>query len=109
MSQRIEKINKLIGRIVSDIITRELNLKSGVFVTISKVDTSSDLRYTSVFISIFPPSETNYVTQTLEKEMYKIQGSLNKKLKTKFLPRIRFKIDTTESKADEIEKLLKKI
>lgn len=109
MSQRIQQINKLINRSVNEIITRELNLKSGVFVTLTKVDTSSDLKYSTVFVSIFPTSETNYVAETLKKEIYKIQGSLNKKLGLKFFPKIKFKVDTTESRADEIEKLLKKI
>lgn len=107
MSQKIQKINELINRYVNDIITRELSLKSGVFITISKVDTSSDLRYSTVFVSIFPEKEIGYAVQTLERELYKIQGSLNKKLSLKFLPRIKFKLDTTESRADEIEKLFK--
>ncbi|HPN96599.1 MAG TPA: 30S ribosome-binding factor RbfA [Candidatus Moranbacteria bacterium] len=109
MSQRISKINELIRQHVSDIMLKELSLKEGVFVTIAKVDTSPDLRYTRVFISIFPESETSYVTKTLEKEIYEIQGELNRRLHMKPLPKIQFHVDKTESKADEIEKLLKEI
>jgi ribosome-binding factor A len=86
MSQRIEKINELIRADINDIILKDLSLKEGVFVTIAKVDTTSDLRYTRVFISIFPEKETAYVTETLKKELYKIQGILNKKLHMKILP-----------------------
>jgi len=109
MSNRIAKVNELIKHTIAEIIERELSLKAGVFVTVAKVDTTADLRYTRVFVSIFPEKEIDYVTKSLEKEIYRIQGSLNKKLSMKPLPRIEFKIDLTESKADEIEKLLKEI
>ena len=109
MSKRILKINDLVRATVSDILLKDLSFKDGVFVTIAKVDTTPDLRYTRVFISIFPEKETGYVIKTLEHEIFHIQGKLNKKLHMKPLPKIEFKIDATESKADEIEKLLKQI
>ncbi len=109
MNERINKINELIKHNINDIFTRELSLKSGVFVTIAKVDTTPDLRYTRVFVSIFPEKEIEYTMKTLEKEIYGIQGMLNKKLHMRPLPKIEFKVDLTESKADEIEKLLKEI
>jgi ribosome-binding factor A len=109
MLNRIDKVNELIKRHISEIIIKNLDWKPGIFITVSKVDTSPDLRYTRVFVSIFPESETNYVMATFRKEMYAIQGALNKKLATKPLPRIEFKVDDTEIKADKIEKLLKEI
>jgi ribosome-binding factor A len=109
MNERIAKINELIKQHTNEIITRDINMKSGVFVTISKVDTTSDLRYTRVFVSVFPEKEIPYATKTLEKENFHIQGKLNKKLYMKPLPRLEFRLDMTESKADKIEKLLKEI
>lgn len=109
MTERITKINSLIHRYLGEIISQELSLKAGVFVTVAKVDTTPDLRYTRIFVSIFPEKEINYALKTLEKELYRIQGRLNKKLTMRPLPKIEFKIDLTESRADEIEKLLKKI
>jgi len=109
MPSRIEKINELIKRYLGEIMTQELDLKSGVFITISKVDTTPDLRYTRVFISVFPEKDIDYAMKTLKKEIYKLQGMLNRKLAMKPLPKIEFKVDLTEAKADEIEKLLKEI
>lgn len=109
MSERIQKINILIKKTVSEILTRELSLKSGVFLTVVKVDTSSDLRYTKVFISIFPEKETEYVKTSLKNGLYHIQGILNKKLHMKPIPRIKFSVDTTEVEADVIEKILREI
>jgi ribosome-binding factor A len=58
-------------------------------------------------LSIFPEKETQYVLKSLEKEIYKIQGLLNKKLRMRPLPKIVFKLDTSEIEAEKIEKLLK--
>ncbi len=109
MNQRIEKVNALIRQNIDEILLKELSLKEGVFITVSKVDTSSDLSYTRIFLSIFPEKDIEYVEKTLEKELYKIQGKLNRKLSIKPLPKIQFRTDMTESKADIIEKLLKEI
>lgn len=107
MSNRIFKINELIKQHINNIILKELSLKEGVFITVVKVDTSPDLRYTKIFVSIFPERERDYAMRTLEREVYRFQGILNKKLHMRPLPRIQFILDTTESKADEIEKLLR--
>ncbi len=109
MSQRIIKLNKLIQNHLGEIFQRELSLKSGVFLTISKVDTTPDVRYTRVSLSVFPFKDSNYALKTIGKEKYAIQGALNKKLGIKPLPRLVFQIDSTEEKADEIEKILLQI
>ena len=109
MNNRIKKINELIRFNIDNIFLKELSLKAGVFLTISKVDTTSDLRYTRVFISVFPEKEIPYIEKTLKKEIFNIQGRMNKKLFMRPLPKIEFKIDMTEAKADEIEKILREI
>lgn len=106
MSERITKINNLIKQHVAEILARELSLKPGIFLTVSKVDTSKDLRYTKAFISVFPYKESTYAMKTLSKEIYSIQGKLNKKLKIKPLPKLSFELDSTEEEADKIEKIL---
>jgi ribosome-binding factor A len=109
MSQRIEQINELIRKTISELMIKNLSFKEGVFVTVTKVDTSKDFRYTRVFISVFPEKEIHYVEKTLIKEIFDLQRELNKKLHMKPLPRVEFRLDMTESKADEIEKLLRQL
>jgi ribosome-binding factor A len=109
MSYRIAQINELIKRNIAEIIVREMDIKPGVFLTVTRVDTARDLRYTRIFVSVFPESEKGYILRSLEKELYGLQGKLNKKLSLKILPRIEFFEDDTESQADEVEKILKDI
>jgi ribosome-binding factor A len=104
--ERAEKLSAAVKREINEILLREMSFKPGVFITLTRVDTSSDLRYTHLFLSIFPEKETRYVLESLKKEIYKIQGLLNKKLRMRPLPKIVFKLDTSEIEAEKIEKLL---
>lgn len=108
-SMRITKVNEQIRKLLGEIMERELSLKPGVIITIAKIDTSKDLRYTRMFISVFPESETRYVSETLKKELSGIQKNLYAKLYMRPMPKLSFEIDTTEQEADKVEKILKSL
>jgi ribosome-binding factor A len=109
MSLRLERVNELIKTTLSEIISREVEMPLGVFLTVVKVDTSRDLRYTRVFVSVFPENKFGNAIKILNKKVYFLQGKLNKQLSMKPLPRIEFVADFTETEADKIEKLLREI
>ena len=109
MTHRIEKVNDLVRDNLSRIITEELSLKTGVLASITKVDTSKDLRYAQVLVSVFPEEQRDYVEKTLQKELYRIQGLLNDSMHLKIVPKIKFTIDLTQQKASELENVFEKI
>ncbi len=104
----IYSCNKL-REVFSDLLDQEISLKQGVLVTIAKVDTTPDLRYTRVSVSIFPEQEEGYALATLRHEQSRLQKALNSKLSMKIRPRIIILSDHTEQSADIIEKLLLEI
>lgn len=108
-THRMEKINELVRDLLGEILTRELSLKPGIFLTIAKVDTTKDLRYTRIFLSVYPENEAGYALQALKNEMFEIQGKLNKKLQIRPLPRIEFVLDKTEAEADRVEKIISQL
>lgn len=108
-SLRITKINEQFRKLLGEIMEKELSLKPGVIMTIAKMETSPDLRYTRMFISVFPESETRYVSETLKKEISGIQKKLYAKLYMRPMPKLSFSIDTTAQEADVVEKLLLEI
>lgn len=108
-AQRIDKVNALVQELLSDFLNREISLKKGVLVTIAKVDTTRDLRYTRVSVSAFPEKEKGYVGETLRKETRRLEKALHQKLNMKVKPHLSFTMDTTEQEADTVEKLLKEI
>ena len=109
MPLRLNQVNELIRTTVAEIIAREVELPLGSFVTVVKVDTTRDLRYARVFVSVFPEKRFGKTLEFLRKRLYLIQGALNKKLHMKPLPRLEFVADKTEAEADKIEKLLKEL
>jgi len=74
-------------------------------VSITKVDTSKDLRYTKIFISVFPETEVNYATKTLKKEMFRIQKNFNQKFHRKYFPKINFQTDDTGNKITQLDEI----
>ena len=109
MKERINRINELIRKTIAIILSKEIFLGKDVLATVQKVDTSKDLKYSKIWISVFPFNESGRVLKILEKRKSHIQKELGNFVKIKFLPKIEFKIDETEEKADKIEKILKKI
>ncbi len=109
MHDRISQLNDLIRDILGLILTRELSLKTGVIVTIAKVDTARNLRSTHVSLSVLPVTDRYYVMKTLQHEHRRVEWLFHQKLSTRPLPKLVFELDTTEEKADEVERLLKSI
>lgn len=106
-SLRLEKVNELLQHTIGAILTKDISFKIGVFVTIARVSTSPDLKQSKVLTSVFPAQEGQYVLQTLKKELYRLQGILNKQLHMRPLPRIHFSLDMTEEEAQKVEDILR--
>jgi ribosome-binding factor A len=109
MERRIEKINSLIKEEISKIIRKEIDLPENTLVTITRVETNRDLTECKVFFSCYPESKFDEVLKILEKEIYYIQGRLNKKLFLKRVPMIRFKKEKKIVEAAKIEEILEKL
>ena len=108
MSLRIKRVNQLIKEKIADILLKEIFVE-GVLITVQGVDTSKDLKYTKIKVSVMPFNQSERVLDILEKKAPNIQKQLNAIIKIKFVPRIKFEIDITEERADRINKILKKI
>jgi ribosome-binding factor A len=109
MHDRITQINQLIRDIVGRLLVSEVSFKAGVLVTIERVDTTRDLRYTRVSVSVFPEADQRYAMRTLSKERKSLERSLHRELATRPLPTLAFVLDETEGRADEIEQLLREV
>ena len=105
--RRREKVDILIREEVASIINKELLFPKGVLVTVTRIVSSHDLYYADAFISVFPKKEAE-VLALLNKKVSFIQGTLNKRLKMRPVPRLQFKIDEEEKKRERIEKLIAK-
>jgi len=107
--ERALKFNELIKKELGKILFDFLETAPGVLVTITRVVTTSDMFHSAVFVSIYPTPETGKILSKLSRHVYEIQQLLNKKLKVRPVPKIRFINDTNPEEASEVEKLLNEI
>ena len=108
MTDRIKRVNQLIKEKIADILVKELSFDD-VLITVQNVDTSKDLKYAKVGISIMPFERSEEILKILQNQTSNVQKELNKAIQIKFVPKIKFEIDIGEEKADRIEKILREI
>ncbi len=107
--ERVRRVNQLIKKELSRIILREIDFPMDVLVTITRVETSSNLIQAKVYISVMPENKTSQVTGVLNKHIYDIQQALNKRLKMRPIPKIIFAEERTTREAAKVEEILEKI
>jgi len=106
MSRRTEQVSSLLQQEVGEYL---MQLELPALTTISKVEVTHDLKWCKVWITIMGDEKLQEkVLQILEHELYDLQGSLNRKLTMKFVPRIKFVLDHGEEYAAHINELLRK-
>ncbi|MFC1598541.1 30S ribosome-binding factor RbfA [Patescibacteria group bacterium] len=109
MSERILKINKLIKQQIGQIISREIEFPNNSLVTITRVETTSDMKTAKVFISVIPENFRGSSLELLRKNTKLLSQQLKKQVAIKFVPNLNFLIDDQEAYAVEIDKLLDEI
>ena len=109
MSKRIPRVNELIKEEISRIIFEEIEFPTGVLVTVAKVDTSKDLRNSNIFITALPEENLSGIVDSLNKRSVFLQKKMNKLLRMRPLPRIRFAEEREASEAGRIEEILEQL
>ena len=106
-TNRIAKVNSHIQHALGPILQKYLQGRQGI-VTISRVETSKDMKWCKVWVSIFG-GDDDKILAFLTDNIYDIQGELNGFFSTKIIPRISFSLDTTPRYVEHIEEVIKKI
>ena len=108
MANRIPRVNELIKRELSKILIREIEFPRDILVTITRVEASSNLIQAKVYVSVMPENQTTKVLETLDQQIFDIQQLLNKRLKMRPIPKIKFVEEKEVRAAGKIEELLEK-
>lgn len=105
----MEKINKHIQRTLGEILQKEADIPADTLVTISRVDTTKNLQSSTVWLYISPSEKEDDVLRHLEGQLYDLQGSLNRIIAMRPLPRIRLKIDKGMANQEAITQALNEL
>lgn len=90
-SNRMEKINSLIKKELSDILRNEYEFGIDNFVSINMVDTKPDLSMADIYVSSL--KEEDSIVESLNRESKHIRFILSKRLDLKKTPQLRFRAD----------------
>jgi ribosome-binding factor A len=109
MLNRIQRVDSLIQKELSQIILREVEFSPDIFVTLTRVETVPNLTESKIFISVLPEGKLEIVLKILNKNIYNLQKKLNKRLRMRPIPRIVFLKEKTTSEAGRIEEILESL
>lgn len=106
---RVNKIDSILLREISVIISQEINDPKLGFPTVTEVDVSPDLNSAKVYVSFLGK---NYKKRdgldALRRSKGHIKSELAKRVRMRKIPDLTFVVDDTLDKADRIEEILHK-
>jgi len=110
MSERILRVNSEIQKAISYIISNELKnpLIKGL-ITVTKVDTTTDLDQSKIYISIFDESTREEVFNQIKHSAGFIRRELARAVDLRKVPFLTFYLDTSYDYGQKIEETISKI
>lgn len=107
MSERVEKVNELIMRYAAEAIHEIIGPSAGM-ITVTRVETSPDLRHSKVWVSVVSQDSDAAMARLLESRR-EIQLAISPKFAMKYTPRLEFLRDDSGSYVQQMERLFRKI
>ena len=108
MKHRMLRVNEVIKRELSGIVTREITFE-GSLVSINHVDVSSDLKSAHVFVSVLGSDSGENVMKKLEEHRPALQSELAKRVTMKFTPHLLFHLDQSIARGSRVVEILQQI
>jgi ribosome-binding factor A len=108
MKHRLERVNEVIKRELSEIISREVNFSAQILVTVYEVEITADLRHCDVFISMIgKPDQKIRVLAELEEQRGILQRELAKRVVLKYTPHLHFKLDDSIERGSRVLEIMR--
>jgi ribosome-binding factor A len=108
-SQRQLKVGELIRHAIADIFNRG-EIRDEVLerhsLTVPEVRMTPDLKLATVYVLTLGGGETEEAVTHLAKHKRFLRGELAKRVSLKFMPELRFKVDTSFESSRRIDELL---
>ena len=101
----------MIQSILGAILTRHVEDERFKYITITAVETSSDLRYAKVFFTVYGNNEDekNELIAALEKASGFLQKKLSEEIELRYTPKLVFEYDHTLERAAKMDAIFKRI
>jgi ribosome-binding factor A len=108
MKHRLLRVNEVVKRELSMIITRDMRFED-VLVTVNSVDITPDLRNAHVFVSVLGKGNHKAVIGKLDENRVVLQGELTKNVVLKYTPHLTFHLDESIERGARVFQILEEI
>ena len=108
MKHRQKRVNELLKRELSLIITREITFEDAL-VTINQVDVTADLKSAHVYVSVLGSGSGANVITKLESHRPALQAELSRHVILKYTPHLVFHLDDSIERGARIIEILQEI
>jgi ribosome-binding factor A len=108
-SQRQLKVGELIRHALAEIFARGAStddVLNRLSLTVPEVRMSPDLKLATIFVLTLGGSEAQEAVDHLNQHKRYLRGVLAKRVSLKFMPELRFKVDTSFASSARIDELL---
>jgi ribosome-binding factor A len=107
MKHRLERVNEVVKRELSELILRDLNFEPAVLVTVTAVDISPDLKQCHVYVSVIGASyQKSDVIAELQEHRVTLQRELSKRVVLKYTPHLHFKLDDSIERGSRVLEII---
>jgi ribosome-binding factor A len=107
MKHRLERVNEVLKRELSELFSRELNFEPEVLVTIPAVEISPDLRQCNVYVSVIGTEyQKSDVIAELEEHRIGLQRELSRRVVLKYTPHLDFKLDSSIERGNRVLEII---
>jgi ribosome-binding factor A len=107
MKHRLLRVNELLKRELSSLVTRELTFEDAL-VTINQVDVTSDLKSAHVYVSILGKGRAAAMKQ-LEESRSTLQADLSRHVVLKYTPHLIFHLDDSVERGARVIEIMQEI
>ena len=108
-SIKIERLNHTIQQEISMILQTEVKDEHIKFVTITGVDTTSDLSFSKIYYTVLDKDKIDSTKEALEKASSFIRTKLAERIDIRHTPELKFIYDTSIEYGEHIEKIIEEI
>jgi ribosome-binding factor A len=109
-NRRIDRVNALVQRELSDIIQRSLKDPRVKFCTITQVEVSSDLKYADIKVSVVGDKKQKRSTMAgLKRAAGFLRREVGRRIDLRYAPELRFQLDHSVDHLMKIDRLLKQV
>jgi len=106
--KRVDRINRQILDILSDILIKNIDLSYLGFITFTSVDVAPDIRTAKVFYSVLSGKlSDSKIDVEINKKQKAFKKFMSPQLSLRYTPDIRFILDETLAYSEKIDNLLK--